>query len=83
MEVFFILFVVFAFSYLLGKDPPPKPKSAGDKLMDGLSAVAKELGIGGGGGASSGGGSSSKKAADVPWQVLVISVAIGLLLTYL
>ncbi|MBE7382097.1 MAG: hypothetical protein F6J95_011865 [Leptolyngbya sp. SIO1E4] len=84
MEALAILFVIGVFVWLLSPEKKSKPKSSGDKLMDGIIAAAVD--IKGALNKDSGGGGSKKKAKgweDSPCFVVLMTIFIGFLLTYL
>lgn len=79
MEALALLFVIGAFIALLLPEVKPPPPSAGDTLMKGLKAAYKEMTGGGGGG---GGKKSDPTFWESPWTVILFTILLGILFTY-
>ncbi|MEM1309162.1 MAG: hypothetical protein AAF892_06750 [Cyanobacteria bacterium P01_D01_bin.71] len=82
MEAFALLFVIGLFIALISPEIKPRPKSAGNKLLEGLQAAANEIfaeDI-----VSKGKKPKPKpKPWGSPWAVMFYTILLGILLTYL
>jgi hypothetical protein len=81
MEALALLFVIGIFVALVMPEGKSKPKSSGEKLEEGIVAMAKTIkeALGGGGGPKP---APKNGLADNPWFVIILSVLLGFLFTY-
>jgi len=76
MEALAILLAVIAFVALLSPEIKPPPPSPADQLMKGLKAAYNDI-------VKDGGGGKKEKPGVSPWTVMLFTVMLGILFTYI
>lgn len=82
MEIFVFVFVITLFIWLTSPKPKKRPRKPGDRIADGLEAAASVMGVGKFGGESSKGDSKGSKEQG-PWSIILLTITVGLVVTYL